>query len=396
MAKATTPPPSYEAVSAAPPHPPHPPHPHPPPLSVATPGYSKRRPASSPSSPTSSRSWPSSSNPWSSPTKSWSSSSCPPPPAPILRRNVSSSSLSSGRPHDLTPLTTNGPPTSTSSSSAVRIRSASLSVSSSEKPPIPSMLQPRVAVVLNVPQPWHPWLFALRLCSILPALWWGLPSLLRLLLHFLPGPPEQFLLVKQIAISGSNMDALQASLLSSCSREQGEAAAAATAAVLAAPYPITETALATIWCFACGYLAFFFTDCLMSRWLINYTPHATLVRLASINAVNAYLTLTVLSLTGGFQDPRLLLPGWVSIATSLTICYHVTHSKINIRKETITSVNVFSIASYVTMVVLLAHMQWYKPDYPTMPIVSKGSRLWQNGKRLMANVKALINEHAQQ
>lgn len=52
--------------------------------------------------------------------------------------------------------------------------------------------------------------------------------------------------------------------------------------------------------------------------LINYTPHATLVRLASINAVNAYLTLTVLSLTGGFQDPRLLLPGWVSIATVRT------------------------------------------------------------------------------
>jgi hypothetical protein len=109
------------------------------------------------------------------------------------------------------------------------------------------MLQPRVAVVLNVPQPWHPWLFALRLCSILPALWWGLPSLLRLLLHFLPGPPDQFMLVKQIAISGSNMDALQTSLLSSCSSEEGEAAAAAAAAVLAAPYPITETALATIW-----------------------------------------------------------------------------------------------------------------------------------------------------
>ncbi|UKZ47575.1 hypothetical protein TrVGV298_001798 [Trichoderma virens] len=386
MAKATTPPPSYEAVSAAPP---------PPPLSVATPGFSKRRPASSPSSPTTSRSWPSS-GPWSSPSKSWSSSSCPPPPAPVLRRNVSSSSLSAGRPPNLIPLT-NGPLiaplTSTASLSAAdRPRSGSVT----EKPPIPSMLQPRVAVVLNVPQPWHPWLFALRLCSILPALWWGLPSLLRLLLHFLPGPPDQFLLVKQIAISGSNMDAIQASLLSSCSREEGEAAAAATAAVLAAPYAITETALATIWCFACGYLAFFFTDCLMSRWLINYTPHATLVRLLSINAVNAYLTLTVLSLTGGFQDPRLLLPGWVSIATSLTICYHVTHQKINIRKETITSVNVFSIASYITMIVLLAHMQWYQTDYPTMPIVSKGSRLWQNGKRLVANIKALINEHAQQ
>ncbi|KAL7938294.1 N-glycosylation domain-containing protein [Trichoderma chlorosporum] len=397
MAQATTPPPSYEAVSAASPRPPRPP----PPLSVQTPSLSKRRPVSSPSSPTTSR-WPSSANPWSSSSKTWSSSAAPgpPPPGPLLRRNVSSSSLSAGRPHDLIPLT-NGPSisplTSSSSAAARRNRSASLSVSASgaEKPPIPSMLQPRVAVVLNVPQPWHPWLFALRLCSVLPALWWGLPSLLRLLLHFLPGPPDQFLLVKQMATPGSNMDDLQASLLTSCSGKNGEAAATA-AAVLAAPYAITETALATIWCFACGYLAFFFTDCLMSRWLIHYTPHATLVRLLSINAVNAYLTLTVLSITGGFQDPRLLLPGWVSIATSLTICYHVTHQKINIRKETSTSVNVFSIASYITMVVLLAHMQWYQPDYPTMPIVSTGSRLWQNAIRLAANAKALIKERAQE
>ncbi|KAL7790741.1 N-glycosylation domain-containing protein [Trichoderma ceciliae] len=163
---------------------------------------------------------------------------------------------------------------------------------------------------------------------------------------------------------------------------------------MAPSYAVTETALATIWCFACGYLAFFFTDCLMSRWLINYTPQATIVRLLSINAVNAYLTLSVLSLTGGFQDPRLLLPGWVSIATTLTICYHVTHQKINIRKETSTSVNVFSIASYITMIVLLVHMQWYQPDYPTMPVVTTGNCLWQEGHRLAAHFKTLIHEHA--
>lgn len=159
------------------------------------------------------------------------------------------------------------------------------------------------------------------------------------------------------------------------------------------------------------------------------------MRLLSINAVNAYLTLTVLSLTGGFQDPRLLLPGWVSIATvwtlllsligemittpfeemdepeeeepieyttlticppqTLTICYHVTHQKINIRKETSTSVNVFSIASYITMIVLLVHMQTCQSDYPTMPVVSKGSHLWEEGKHLVAHAKALIHEYAE-
>ncbi|KAH6607322.1 n-glycosylation eos1, partial [Trichoderma cornu-damae] len=266
-----------------------------------------------------------------------------------------------------------------------------------DAPPMPSMMQPRVAVVLNVPPPWHPWLFALRLCSVLPALWWGLPSLLRLLLHFLPGPPDQFLLVRPVGSCGGNgVVTLQTSSspAASCPGGHGEVAATATA-VMAAPYAVTETALATIWCFSCGYLAFFFTDCLMSRWLICYTPQATIVRLLSINAVNAYLTLSALSLTGGFQDPRLLLPGWVSIATTLTICYHVTHQKINIRKETSTSVNVFSIASYITMVVLLAHMQWCQTDYPTMPIVTTGNRLWQEGQRLATHFETLVREQAE-
>ena len=108
---------------------------------------------------------------------------------------------------------------------------------------------------------------------------------------------------------------------------------------------MTETMLAAIWCFASGYLSFFFTDCLMSRWyddlsplhrlllcfttkadhwhlimsrLINYTPQATMVRLLTINVVNAYVTSTVLSLAGGFHDTRLLLPGWIGIATVRT------------------------------------------------------------------------------
>lgn len=84
----------------------------------------------------------------------------------------------------------------------------------------PSILQPRVAVVLNVPPPWHPWLFALRLCSILPALWWGLPCALELLLRLLPnnGPGR--------APRGAN-------------RPAGDDDAV--------PFALTEGALATIW-----------------------------------------------------------------------------------------------------------------------------------------------------
>ena len=40
-----------------------------------------------------------------------------------------------------------------------------------------------------------------------------------------------------------------------------------------------------------------------------------MIRLLTIDVINAYITLTALSLSGGFQDPRLLLPGWIIIAT---------------------------------------------------------------------------------
>ncbi|KAG6010505.1 hypothetical protein E4U43_008560 [Claviceps pusilla] len=236
----------------------------------------------------------------------------------------------------------------------------------SSSPVRPSILQPRVAVVLNVDPQWHPYLFAFRLLSIVPAVWWGLPCALQLILSILPGQ-ERIVFVRGGAWDGrlhSSHDAV--------------------------PFALTEGALATIWSFACGYLAFFFTDCLMSRWLIHYTPQATIVRLLTINAVNAYLTMTVLSLAGGFQDPRLMLPGWISIATTLTVSYHITHQKINIRKETSTSINVFSIASYISMVTLLVHMHSFEHNYPTVPLVGRIRRICNETYTMLAQIKGAI------
>ncbi|KAG6035851.1 hypothetical protein E4U40_001750 [Claviceps sp. LM458 group G5] len=304
-------------------------------------------------------------------------------------RRASSSSIASSSSSVLHRLTTSSGITNTSSQRAAstpeapfadRKRSQSQSRShqyppggaarSCPSPPVhPSMLQPRVAVVLNVNPQWHPYLFAFRLLSILPALWWGLPSALQLVLSILPGP-ERIVLVRDGgggAWDGrlhSNNDTV--------------------------PFALTEGALATIWSFACGYLAFFFTDCLMSRWLIHYTPQATIVRLLTINAVNAYLTMTVLSLAGGFQDPRLMLPGWISMATTLTVSYHITHQKINIRKETSTSINVFSIASYISMVILLAHVHLLQPDYPPVPLVGRLRIVWSEIYTLLAHIKRSI------
>jgi hypothetical protein len=69
----------------------------------------------------------------------------------------------------------------------------------------------------------------------------------------------------------------------------------------------------------------------------------------------------------------------------LTICYHITQRKINIKKETSTSINIFSIASFLSMVALLAHLHSDRSDYPVPPIYQYGRmfmdywQTWRNG-----------------
>jgi hypothetical protein len=134
----------------------------------------------------------------------------------------------------------------------------------------------------------------------------------------------------------------------------------------------------------------------MSRWLLHYTPQATIVRLLTVDAINGYLTSWVLHLTGGFEDQRLILPAWIVISTvrtsvpshnplpsvrrskanlicskqTLTVLYHITQRKINIRKETSMSISVFSIASFVSMVALLVQLDSNRSDYPDIPLLN--------------------------
>lgn len=114
----------------------------------------------------------------------------------------------------------------------------------------------------------------------------------------------------------------------------------------------------------------------MSRWLLLYTPQATLVRLLAINTTNLYLTSQTLHLTGGSADSRLFLPAWITIATTLTGLYHLTQRKINIRKETRLSISVFSIASFISMVSLLLTLHMAdRPEWPRVPVVEMGKRV---------------------
>jgi hypothetical protein len=126
----------------------------------------------------------------------------------------------------------------------------------------------------------------------------------------------------------------------------------------------------------------------MSRWLLLYTPQATLVRLLATNTTNIYLTSQTLHLTGGSADSRLFLPAWITIATTLTGLYHLTQRKINIRKETRLSISVFSIASFISMVSLLATVQADRPEWPKVPAVEMGRTVLEGVGRIRDKVKA--------
>ncbi|KAJ4419647.1 hypothetical protein N0V82_004842 [Gnomoniopsis sp. IMI 355080] len=225
----------------------------------------------------------------------------------------------------------------------------------------PTFLQPRVAAVLGVSRPWHPVLFLLRLFSIVPAIYFGFPVAIRglLMLH---------------RAFGLNQD------------DAGWDGGVGKDKLL-----LTETVLALMWCGCSGYLSFYFTDCLMSRWLINYTPSATALRLVAVSALNGYLQSWTLHLSGSSQDPFLLLPTWIIITSTLTMVYHVTYRKINIRKETSTSISVFSMASYLSMVALLIQQHWDRSDWLELPFVALGFRLLQGGGEIVVKVAEYAN-----
>lgn len=104
----------------------------------------------------------------------------------------------------------------------------------------PTFLQPRVAAVLGVSEWWHPVLFSLRLLSILPSIYLCFPVAIRFLLK-----------LHSFAISDGEVDGAGAAHGRPPAEDR---------------LLLTETMLAIVWCGCSGYLSFFFTDCLMSRW----------------------------------------------------------------------------------------------------------------------------------
>ncbi|KAF7535944.1 hypothetical protein G7054_g4961 [Neopestalotiopsis clavispora] len=243
-----------------------------------------------------------------------------------------------------------------------------------------SLLQPRIAVVLGVPKHWHYPLSICRLLSIAPAIAWGVRFALRFLI-------EDFL---RSDAYGYGREAFGI-------ERNGEAKATERLPLELGErrLRLTETALSIIWSGASAYLAFIFADCLMSRWLLNYTPHATIVRLFTLCCIFGSVSQQLTYALGGDQSPVLLLPAWIGIATTLTACYHISQRRINIRKETRSSISIFSIASFISMVALLVNIYLGTPgsrDIPDVPLAALLRKTADVGGRAVVTVLGVNRE----
>lgn len=77
--------------------------------------------------------------------------------------------------------------------------------------------------------------------------------------------------------------------------------------------------------------AFEVTAMIIFHRLLFYTPSATFVRLLTTNFLIAYITSWVLYFSGASEDPRMLLPAWVSITT---VCFEARNALVEADEPT--------------------------------------------------------------
>lgn len=114
----------------------------------------------------------------------------------------------------------------------------------------------------------------------------------------------------------------------------------------------------------------------MSRWLLHYTPPAVLIRLLTTNCLLFYTCSTLLHLSGASSDPRLLLPAWISISSTLCVLYHVSQHKVEIRKETEVSVIVLGGVSWISVAMLLLQLHLTRENEPEVPLFVLAEKWW--------------------
>ncbi|KAJ5299419.1 hypothetical protein N7476_010976 [Penicillium atrosanguineum] len=217
-----------------------------------------------------------------------------------------------------------------------------------------SPLHPRVAVILGVDRRWYVPLLVCRALSTLPAGWWGLRcafTFLAELLHIRPGMGREGWAAAIVGSVGQEWDVERR-------------------------FRVTEVALAIM--------------------LLNYTPPAVVIRLLTTNGLIAYITSWVLYLSGASSDPRLLLPAWISITTSLTFVYHATQNHAKIKRETAASLLVVSAASFLSMSSLLLQLHLTRENEPEVPVFVITRKLWDWAVAIFLRMRIADDRYARE
>lgn len=76
---------------------------------------------------------------------------------------------------------------------------------------------------------------------------------------------------------------------------------------------------------------------------------------------------------------------------TLTLVYHIIHRKINIRKEMSTSISVFSMASYVSLLALLIQQHWARTDWLELPFIALACQVVKGGGEVVVRVAQYAN-----
>ncbi|KAK6353413.1 hypothetical protein TWF696_005378 [Orbilia brochopaga] len=149
-----------------------------------------------------------------------------------------------------------------------------------------------------------------------------------------------------------------------------------------------EIVLAAAWTFGAGYQCFRFTDSLMTRWLVNYTPLATLVRLITITGILAYFISGAHYCFGVKSDARMLLPAWITIFCAVGIGVHVIRMSITEYRELSTSITVFAALSFTTMLLLLqdSHSKRDRPPWSGWDWMGELAMAWWERVRATQDV----------
>jgi len=114
---------------------------------------------------------------------------------------------------------------------------------------------------------------------------------------------------------------------------------------------------------------------LKTELIIRSKIAATLVRLISITGIIAYYISGVQYLLNVKRDPRMLLPAWIVVSSTITLGYHIIRHSISEYRNLSTSIAVFAALSFLSTLVLLQDSH-----------AKRGRVPWAEGAAWMAEV----------